>query len=153
MDLFSEDSNAFFNRMSSNSSGTVGTSVKGTWPPTVPSTKGKPHDSSIGGSQGTPATHKRNLGSLITILRDLREGELDPMANREISYLTDYFLHTFECISMDMATEVNRLDLNERYSQELKAYHDVSVSHSYSFCPPLTLSFLSLFFLSHQLFF
>lgn len=139
--------------MSGNSSGTVGTSVKGTWPPTVPSTKGKLHDSSIGGSQGTPATHKRKLGSLFMISRDLREGELDPMANREISYLTDCFLRTFECISMDMAAETNRLDLNERYSQALKAYHDVSVSNSYSFCPPFTIPFLSFFFCIIILFF
>ena len=67
------------------------------------------------------------------------EGELDPVANKQISHLTNYFFHFSESISTDMAMEADKLDLNERYSRALKACHDVSASHSFLFI-------LSLFF-------
>lgn len=139
MDPFTEDFNAFFNRISGNSSGTLGTSAKGTRRPAVLSTKGKLHDSSFGGSWGTPANYKRKLGSLFTISGDLIEGEFDPVANKKISYVTDCFLHTSKCISMSMAAEADILDLNERYSQAFKACHDVSASHPSSY-PPIFFS-------------
>lgn len=126
--------------MSGSFSSTLGTSTNGNRPPAVPSTKGKLHDSSFSSSRGTPATRKRKLGSLFTILGDLIEGELDSVANRKISYLTDNFLHTSECISTNMAAEADKLYLNERYSRALKAVHDVSASHSFSFCLYLSLS-------------
>ena len=125
MDPFAEDFDAFFSRISDSSSDTLGTSVKGDWPSIIPSAKGKLLDSSFGGSRGTPATHKRKLGSL-TVSGDLMEGELDLVANKRISHLTDCFLHSSECISTDMAIEADRLDLNEHYSRALKACHDVS---------------------------
>lgn len=74
MDQFTKDYNAFFNRMSGSSSGTLGTSAKGTRRSAVLSTKGKLHDSSFGGSRGTPANYKRKLGSLFTSSGDLIEG-------------------------------------------------------------------------------
>ncbi|XP_052293884.1 uncharacterized protein LOC127901205 [Citrus sinensis] len=103
MDHFGEDFDAFFSRMSGSSSGTLGTSAKGDRPPVVPGSKGKLPVSSLGGSRGTPGTHKRKLGSLFSAPRDLMEGELDPVANKRISHLTDCFLHSFESISTDMA--------------------------------------------------
>ena len=94
----------------------MGTSAKGDQPPVVPGTKGKLPVSSFGGSWGTLATHKRKFGSLFMVYKDLMEGELDPVANKRICHLTDYFIHSSECISSDMAIEANRLDLNKRYS-------------------------------------
>ncbi|XP_024956005.1 uncharacterized protein LOC102619120 isoform X2 [Citrus sinensis] len=126
MDLFAEDFDAFFSRMSGSSSNTLGTSVKGDRPPVVPGGKGKLSVSSFGSSRGTPATHKRKLSSLFTAPGDLVEGELDLVANKRISHLPDYFLHSSECISTDMAMEADRLDLNERYSRALKACHDAA---------------------------
>ena len=130
MDPFGEDFDAFFSRMSGSSSGTLGTSAKGDRPPVVPGGKGKLPVSSLGGSRGTPATHKRKFGSLFTAPGDLMEGELDPVANKRISHLTDCFLHSSESISTDMAMEADKLDLNERYSRALKACH---ASHSFLF--------------------
>lgn len=57
------------------------------------------------------------------------EGELDPMANIRISHLTNCFLYTSEFIYVDIAVEVDRLDLNERYGRALKVCHDVSAFH------------------------
>ena len=131
MDHFGEDFDAFFSRMSGSSSGTLGTSAKGDRPPVVPGGKGKLPVSSLGGSRGTLATHKRKFGSLFTAHGDLMEGELDPVANKRISHLTDCFFHSSESISTDMAMEADKLDLNERYSRALKACHDVSASHSF----------------------
>ncbi|XP_052296047.1 uncharacterized protein LOC102608442 [Citrus sinensis] len=126
MDPFGEDFDAFFSRMSGSSSGTLGTSAKGDRPPVVPGGKGKLPVSSLGGSRGTPATHKRKLGSLFSAPGDLMEGELDPVANKRISHLTDCFLHSSESISTDMAIEMDKLDLNERYSRALKVCHDAA---------------------------
>ena len=56
------------------------------------------------------------------------EGELDLVANKRISHLTDCFLYSSECISTDMTIEADRLDLNERYSRVLKDCHDMSAS-------------------------
>lgn len=96
---------------------------------------------SFGGFRGTLTTCKRKLGSLFTVSGDLAEGELDPVANKKISHLTECFLYTSECISTDPAAKTDRLDLNERYSWALKACHDVSVSHSFSSCLPLFYPF------------
>lgn len=126
MDPFAEDFDALFNRISGSSSSTLGTSAKGDRPLVVPSAKGKLRDSSFGGSWGTPATHKRKLNSLFTVSRDLMKGKLDLVANKRISHLTDCFLHFSKYISTDMAIEADRLDLNEHYSQALKAWHDMS---------------------------
>ena len=136
MAIFGEDFDAFFSRMSGSSSGTLGTSIKGDRPPVALGGKGK---LPIGGSRGTPATHKRKFGSIFTAPRDLMEGELDPVANKQISHLTDCFLHSSESIFTDMTIEADKLDLNERYSRVLKACHDVSASHYFLFV-------LSLFF-------
>lgn len=117
MDPFVKDFNAFLSRISGSSSCTLGTSTKGDRPPVVPSTKGKLPISSFGGSQGTLATHKRKLGSLFAVSGDLIERELDLVANKRICHLTDCFLHSSECISLDMAIEANIWDLSDRYSQ------------------------------------
>lgn len=87
---------------------------------------------SFGGFRGTLTTCKRKLGSLFTVSGDLAEGELDPVANKKISHLTECFLYTSECISTDPAAKTDRLDLNERYSWALKACHDTAfyISHS-----------------------
>lgn len=61
---------------------------------------------------------------MFTVSRDLAEGELDLVANKKISHLTECFLHTSECISTYLAAKTERLDLNERYSRALKACHD-----------------------------
>ena len=133
MDPFGEDFDAFFSRMSGSSSGTLGTSAKGDRPPVVSDSKGKLPVSSLGGSRGTPTTHKRKFNSLFTALGNLMEGELDPMANKRISHLTDCFLHSSESIPTDMAMEAGKLDLNECYSRALKACHDMSAPHSFLF--------------------
>lgn len=125
--------------MNGSSSGTLGISTKGARLPLVPSTKIKLQDSSLDGSQGTSAIRKRKFGSLFIVSGDLKEGELDPVANKKISHLTDCFLHTSECVSMDMTAKMDKLDLNERYSQALKACHDVSVSFFLLFCVILFL--------------
>ena len=151
MDPFTEDFDAFFNRMSGSSSGNLGTSAKAIRPPVVPSSKGKLPNSSFGSSRGTPATCKRKLGSLFTVSGDLTEGELDPVANKKISHMTNCFLYTSECIYVDMAAEVDRLDLNERYGRALKACHDVSAFHS--FPPYFSFSSLFLFVFDVLLFF
>ena len=141
MNPFAEDFDAFFSRMSGSSSCTLGTSIKSDRPPIVPGAKGKLPVSSLGSSRGTLATHKRKFGSIFTAPGDLMEGELDPVANKRISHLTDYFLYSSESISTDMAMETDKLDLNKRYSLALKACHDVSVSHSFVFllCFPFFL--------------
>lgn len=123
MDLLHEDFDAFFNRLSGSSSGTQGASSKGTRPPLIPSTKTRPHSSSLG---GTSTARKRKLSSLFTVSGDLVEGELDPIANKTLSHLKDCFLHTSECVSPDVALEADKLDLSERYSRALKACHDAA---------------------------
>ncbi|XP_052300585.1 uncharacterized protein LOC127903775 isoform X3 [Citrus sinensis] len=133
MDPFAEDFDALFSCMSGSSSSTLGTSAKGDRPPIVLDTKGKLPVSFLGGSRGTSATHKRKFGPLFMVIGDLIEGELDPVANKQICHLADCFLHSSECISPDMAIEADRFDLNEHYSRALKAafylshgFHDFS---------------------------
>lgn len=75
---------------------------------------------------------------------DLIERKLDPAANKKISHSTDYFLYISECISMDMVAEVDKLDINEHYSQALKACYNLSASLSSSSC--LSIFFMSSFF-------
>lgn len=132
--------------MNGSSLGTLGISTKGARPPLVSSTKIKLQDSSLDGS----AIRKRKFGSLFIVFGDLMEGELDPVANKKISHLTDCFLHTSECVSMDMTAKMDKLDLNERYSQALKACHDVSVSLFLLFCIILFV-LQAAFYLSHSL--
>ena len=71
MDPFAEDFDAFFSRMSGSSSATLGTSAKGDRPLIVLGAKGKLPVSSFRGSRGNPATHKRKLGSIFTVLEVL----------------------------------------------------------------------------------
>ena len=142
MDLFTEDFDAFFSRMSGSSSGTLGTSSKGDRPLVVLGAKRKLPVFSF----GTPATHKRKLGSLFTVPGDLMEGELDPVANKRIPHLTNFFFHSSECISTNMAIKADRLNLNEGYSRALKACHDVSAFHSYRFFFLVCHFFFSFFF-------
>ncbi|XP_052287719.1 uncharacterized protein LOC127899053 [Citrus sinensis] len=126
MGPFAEDFDAFFSRMSGSSFDTLGTSAKGDRPPVIPGGKGKLPVSFLGGSRGTLAAHKRKFDSLFTALGDLMEGELDPVANKQISHLTNYFFHFSESISTDMAMKVDKLDLSERYSRALKVCHDAA---------------------------
>lgn len=130
--------------MSGGSSGTLGTSAKGTRPPLVPSTKSKSQDSSFNSSKGTSVTRKRKFGSLFTVSGDLIERKLDPAANKKISHSTDYFLYISECVSMDMVDEVDKLDINEHYSQALKACYNLSGSLSSASC--LSIFFYIIFF-------
>lgn len=146
MDPFSKDFDAFFNRMSGNSSSTLGTTTKSTRPSAILSAKGKFLDSSFGSSRGTSATCKRKLDYLFTVFKDLMEGKLDSVANMRISHLNDCFLHTSEYIFADMAAEVDILDMNEHYGRARKAFHNVSAFHSY---PILFFLFLLFFYVTH----
>lgn len=61
------------------------------------------------------------------------ENELDPMANRQVSHLANCFFYASKSSFSIMATEVDKLGLNERYALVLKVCYDVSTLFSSSF--------------------
>lgn len=52
---------------------------------------------------------------------DFVEGELNPVANKNVSHLAEYLYYTFENITSKVAVEMDKLGLEERYNRALKA--------------------------------
>lgn len=56
------------------------------------------------------------------------------MGNNKIFHLVDCFLHSSDSVSSNITSEVDKLNLNERYGLALKACHDVgTLSSSFFF--------------------
>lgn len=66
------------------------------------------------------------MDSLFSLPEDFIEGELDPVANKKVSHLAEYVHYTSENITPEVAGEMDKLGLDERYNQALKASQDVS---------------------------
>lgn len=127
IDRSNEDFDAFFNRLKSGSSVATGsTSLKGTLPLCALGTKIKSQDSSPSGFRSTLGTRKRKMDSLFSLPEDFIEGELDPVANKKVSHLAEYVHYTSENITPEVAGEMDKLGLDERYNQALKASQDVT---------------------------
>lgn len=121
MDQFSKDFDAFFNRLKSGSLVTSGsTSSKGTLHLFALSTKTKSQGFSLSSFTCTLGTQKRKVDSLFFILRDFIEGDLDPVANKKVSYLVEYFHHIIENTTSEAVVEMEKLGLDEHYKQAFK---------------------------------
>lgn len=128
IDPLAKDFDAFFNRMSGNSSGTSSThpSSRGTWPPFALGARTNSKESSLSGLKGTLVFSKRKFGSLFTLEGDPVEGELDPVTNRHVSHLANYFFYAFESISAIIAADMDKLGLDDHYGLALKVYHNAT---------------------------
>ena len=51
------------------------------------------------GSKGTPRSKRRKFGLLSAFLDELREGDLDPASNKEVSHLARCFYYSTENVT------------------------------------------------------
>lgn len=86
----------------------------------VLTTKTKLQGFSLGSFTSTLSTQKRKVGSLFSLLRNFIEDDLDPVANKKLSFLVEYFHHIIEIITSEVAVEMEKLGLDERYKRAFK---------------------------------
>lgn len=121
MDQFCKDFDALFNSLKRGSLVTSGsTSSKGTLLLFVLTTKTKLQGFSLGSFTSTLSTQKRKVSSLFSLLRNFIDDDLDPVANKKVSYLVEYFHHIIEIITSEVAVEMEKLGLDERYKRAFK---------------------------------
>ena len=118
---------AFFQAVVGGASGSQGSAVppKGSRPPRAPGPKGKSQGTSHSGSKGTPHSKKRKFGLVSTFPDELREGDLDPASNKEVSHLARHFYYSAENVTSEVAEEVDKMSLSQRYGQALRATQEV----------------------------
>ncbi|XP_052290930.1 uncharacterized protein LOC127900331 [Citrus sinensis] len=119
---------AFFQAVVGGASGSQDSAVppKGSRPPRAPGPKGKSQGTSHSGSKGTPRSKKRKFGLVSTFPDELREGDLDPASNKEVSHLARHFYYSAENVTSEVAEEVDKMSLSQRYGQALRATQEAS---------------------------
>ncbi|XP_052299231.1 uncharacterized protein LOC102623630 [Citrus sinensis] len=119
---------AFFQAVVGGASGSQDSAVppKGSRPPRAPGPKGKSQGTSHSGSKGTPRSKKRKFGLVSTFPDELREGDLDPASNNEVSHLARHFYYSAENVTSEVAEEVDKMSLSQRYGQALRATQEAS---------------------------
>ncbi|XP_052294241.1 uncharacterized protein LOC127901283 [Citrus sinensis] len=119
---------AFFQAVVGGASGSQDSAVpqKGSRPPRIPGPKGKSQGTSHSGLKGTPRSKKRKFGQVSTFPDELREGDLDPASNKEISHLARCFYYSAENVTSEVAEEADRMSLSQRYGQTLRATQEAS---------------------------
>ena len=117
----------FFQAVVSGASGSQDSVVpqKGSRPPWIPGAKGKSQGTSHSGSKGTPCSKKRKFGLVSAFPDELREGDLDPTSNKEVSHLTRCFYYSAENATSEVAEEADKMSLTHRYGQALRATKEV----------------------------
>ena len=118
----------FFQAVMGDASGSQYSTVpqKSSRPPRASGLKGKSHDTSHSGSKGTPSSKKRKFELISIFLNELREGDLDPASNKEVSHLTRCFYYSTENVTSKVAEETDKMSLNQRYGQTLRVTQEVS---------------------------
>ncbi|KAH9704323.1 hypothetical protein KPL70_011410 [Citrus sinensis] len=112
---------------------------KSFWPPRAPRLKGKSQGTSHSASKGTPHSNKRKFGLVSAFLDELREGDLDPASNKEVSHLACCFYYSTENVSSEVAEETDKMSLSQRYGQVLRVTQEVGflgASFLLSYCLP-----------------
>lgn len=99
---------------------------KGSRPPRVPGAKGKSQGTSHSGSKGTSRSKKRKFGLVSAFPEELREGDLNPASNKEVSHLARCFYYSAENVTFEVAKETDKMSLSQRYGQELRATQETS---------------------------
>ena len=98
---------------------------KSFWPPRAPRLKGKSQGTSHSASKGTPHSNKRKFGLVSAFLDELREGDLDPASNKEVSHLARCFYYSTENVTSEVAEETDKMSLSQRYGQVLRVTQEV----------------------------
>ena len=119
---------AFFQVVVGGASGFQDSAVpqKGSRPPRIPGPKGKSQGTSHRGSKGTPRSKKRKFRLVSAFPDELREGDLDPASNKEVSHLARCFYYSAENVNFEVAEEADKMSLSQRYGQALRATQEVS---------------------------
>lgn len=108
---------AFFQAVVGGASGSQDSAVpqKSFRSPRAPRPKGKSQGTSHSGSKGTPRSKKRKFGLVFAFLGELREGDLDPASNKEVSHLAHFFYYSAENVTSEVAEETDKMSLSQRY--------------------------------------
>ena len=101
---------------------------KSSRPPRAPGLKGKSQGTSHSGSKGTPRSKKRKFGLVSAFPDELREGDLDPASNKEVSHLARCFYYSAENVTSEVTEEADKMSLNQRYGQALRVTQEVGLS-------------------------
>ncbi|KAH9768815.1 Integrase catalytic domain-containing protein [Citrus sinensis] len=99
--------------------------------PRAPRLKGKSQGTSHSASKGTFSSKKRKFGLVSTFPDELREGDLDPASNKEVSHLARCFYYSAENVTSEVAEETDRMSLSQCYGQALRATQEASFLLSY----------------------
>ena len=91
----------------------------------APRLKGKSQGTSHNASKGTPRSKKRKFRLVYAFLDELREGDLDPASNKEVSHLAPCFYYSIENVTFEAAEETDKMSLSQRYGQALRATQEV----------------------------
>ena len=118
---------AFFQAVVGGASGSQDSAIpqKGSRPPRVPRPKGKSQGTSHSGSKGTPRSRKRKFGLVSAFPEELREVDLDPASNKEVSHLARCFYYSTENVTSEVAEETDKMSLSQRYGQVLRVTQEV----------------------------
>ena len=130
---------AFFQAVVGGASGSQDSAV----PPKgsrAPGPKGKSQGTSHSGSKGTPRSKKRKFGLVSAFPDELREGDLDPASNKEVSHLARCFYYSAKNVTSEVAEETDKMSLSQRYGQALRVTQEVGF-------PGVPRAYSSFFFL------
>ena len=132
---------AFFQAVVGGASGSQDSAVpqKSSRPPRAPGLKGKSQGTSHSGSKGTPHSKKRKFRLVSAFPDELRECDLDPASNKEVSHLARCFYYSVENVTSAVAEETDKMSLSQRYGQALRATQEVGF-------PGVPRVYLSFFF-------
>ena len=118
---------SFFQAVVGGDSGSQDSAVpqKGSRPPRILGPKGKSQGTSHSGSKGTPRSKKRKFGLVFAFPDELCEGDLNPTSNKEVSHLACCFYYSIENVTSEVAKKADKMSLNQRYGQALRATQEV----------------------------
>ena len=105
-------------------------------PPRAPRLKGKSQGTSHSGLKGTFRSKKRKFGLVSTFPDELCEGDLDSASNKKVLHLTRCFYYSAENITSEVAEEMEKMSLSERYGQALRATQKVGFTGVPRVYPP-----------------
>lgn len=69
---------------------------------------------------------KRKFGLVPSFPNDLREGDLDPVSNENVSHLAYCFYYSIKNVTLEIVAKTDMFSLSERYGRALKATQEVS---------------------------
>ena len=98
---------------------------KNTRPPRALGGKGKSQGTFHSKSKGTPRSKKRKFGLISSLPDELCNDDLDPTSNKKVSHLAQCFYYSAESVTPEAAEETDKISLNKRYGQALRATQEV----------------------------